>query len=40
MAVIILTTTILLLLFINMKKMELFGKHTTIGVSAKIEPTS
>lgn len=37
MAVIVLTT-ILLLLFINMKKMELFGKHTTIGVSAKIEP--
>lgn len=24
----------------NTKKMELFGKHTTIGVSAKIEPTS
>lgn len=21
-----------------MKKMKLFGKHTTIGVSAKIEP--
>ncbi len=31
MAIIVLITTILLLLFINMKRMEQFGKQVIIG---------